>query len=50
MKNRPFWTGEPVETVLFDGIVENDAEIEADLIVGQEYKVTLNGTEYITTA
>lgn len=50
VKNRLAWTDDPVETVLFDGIVVNDDSIDIELIVGQEYVVTLDGTEYVLTA
>ena len=50
VKNRPFWTDDPVETVLFDGTVVNDDALEIELIVGQEYTVTLDGAEYVLTA
>lgn len=50
VKNRPFYTGDPVETVLFDGTVENDEEIPVDVIAGQEYTITLDGVEYVLTA
>lgn len=49
VKNRPFYIGDPVETVLFDGAVENDT-ICPELIIGQEYTVTLDGTVYVLTA
>lgn len=50
VKNRPFWTDDPKETVLFDGTVENDGNVPVELINGQEYTVTLDGVEYVLTA
>lgn len=50
VKNRPFWTGDPVDTVLFEGTVVNDDAPGIELIVGQEYTVTLDGVEYVLTA
>ena len=50
VKNRLAWTDDPVETVLFDGTVVNDDSIDIELIVGQEYVVTLDGVEYVLTA
>ncbi len=53
VKNRPFWTGDPVESVLFDGTFgsfEAELPIEIALTAGQEYTVTLDGVEYVLTA
>lgn len=52
VKNRLAWTDDPVETVLFDGTVVNDdlMDIDIELIVGQEYVITLDGVEYVLTA
>lgn len=51
LEDRPFWEDEPVETVLFEGTVSNDAEIDNfALVASQEYTVTLDGVEYILTA
>lgn len=50
VKNRPFWADDPVETVLFEGTVVNDDAPEIELVVGQEYTVTLDGVEYVLTA
>ena len=50
VKNRPFWTDDPVETVFFDGTIESDADLEFELTNGQEYTVVLDGVEYILTA
>lgn len=50
VKNRLAWTDDPVETVLFDGTVVNDDEIDIELIIGQEYVITLDGVEYVLTA
>lgn len=50
VKNRPFWTGDPVDTVLFEGTVVNHDAPEIELIVGQEYTVTLDGVEYVLAA
>lgn len=50
VKNRPFWTSDPVEAVLFESTVVNYDAPEIELIVGQEYTVTLDGVEYVLTA
>lgn len=52
VKNRPFWTGDPVETVLFDGdvVITEGAfygESELGLEEGVEYNVNFNGSEYV---
>jgi hypothetical protein len=36
--------------VLFDGTVVSDDSIEIELIIGQDYKVTLDGVDYVVTA
>lgn len=50
VKNRLAWTDDPMETVFFNGTVVNNDSIDIELIVGQEYVVTLDGAEYVSTA
>lgn len=59
IKNRPFWTGNPVETPLVDSVTFNTTARDGyayaknpfllELIEGVEYDVTWNGTTYIST-
>lgn len=52
VKNRPFWTDDPVETVFVEEtkltLVNGDAELPVQMLLelGQTYSVTYNGTVY----
>ena len=50
VKNRTHWTDDPVENVLFDGMVVPDGAIDIELKVGYEYRCILDGVEYVSTA
>lgn len=50
VKNRPFWTDDPKETVLFDGVVNTEDWFPLPLVDGNDYKVTLDGMEYTVKA
>lgn len=51
LKDRPFYEEVHKETVLFDGTVDSDCDVDCgSLAVGREYTVTLDGAKYILTA
>jgi hypothetical protein len=50
LTDKPFYTGEPAETVLFEGVVENEAAINIELVADKQYTVIFDDVEYVLTA